>query len=259
MAENPEEESARLQAIVRRAADGAALTDSDLRELAAARRRYPYAGVFGLLALLHDGSLSADERREVQKRLAMSADDPRTFDTVRGADWLQFYPPAPEPSTARTDTDRAIDLFLNTYGHSSPEEDALLERMIFNPAPDYAEVLAREEQENLPEQPVEPDTPQGRIDSFILANHPAARHEPAPEPPAPEEKPAPIAKPGHEAESALLSESLARVFIHQGRYERAFEIISSLNLKFPKKSAYFADQLRFLQKLIINQNLKNKK
>jgi len=35
--------------------------------------------------------------------------------------------------------------------------------------------------------------------------------------------------------------------------QRAYEIISGLNLKFPKKSAYFADQLRFLKKLIINQ------
>lgn len=62
----------------------------------------------------------------------------------------------------------------------------------------------------------------------------------------------PISRPEH-TDDSLLSESLAKIFIKQGRYERAYEIISGLNLKFPKKSAYFADQLRFLKKLIINQ------
>ncbi|MDE6469309.1 MAG: hypothetical protein K2L28_10500, partial [Muribaculaceae bacterium] len=60
------------------------------------------------------------------------------------------------------------------------------------------------------------------------------------------------AHPDH-SDDSLLSESLAKIFIKRGRYEKAYEIISGLNLKFPKKSAYFADQLRFLHKLIINQ------
>ncbi|MDY5978814.1 MAG: tetratricopeptide repeat protein, partial [Phocaeicola plebeius] len=34
------------------------------------------------------------------------------------------------------------------------------------------------------------------------------------------------------------------------------EIIKKLNLKYPKKNTYFADQIRFLEKLIINAKSK---
>jgi hypothetical protein len=53
------------------------------------------------------------------------------------------------------------------------------------------------------------------------------------------------------------TETLARIYIKQGRYSKAYEIIQRLSLQYPKKNAYFADQLRFLEKLIINNN-KNK-
>jgi hypothetical protein len=67
---------------------------------------------------------------------------------------------------------------------------------------------------------------------------------------------APDAPPAAKPESSL-SESLAKIYIKQGRYERAFEIISDLNLNYPEKSVYFADQLRFLQKLIALQRSRN--
>jgi hypothetical protein len=53
--------------------------------------------------------------------------------------------------------------------------------------------------------------------------------------------------------STSLRESLARVMIKNGNYTKALEIITELNLANPKKSVYFADQIRFLKKLIINQ------
>jgi hypothetical protein len=54
-----------------------------------------------------------------------------------------------------------------------------------------------------------------------------------------------------------LTETLAKIYVKQRRYVKALEIIRRLNLKNPKKSAYFADQMRFLEKLIIN-NKNNK-
>jgi hypothetical protein len=56
----------------------------------------------------------------------------------------------------------------------------------------------------------------------------------------------------------IFTETLARIYIKQGRYSKALEIIRRLSLQYPKKNAYFADQIRFLEKLIINSN-KNKK
>ena len=46
------------------------------------------------------------------------------------------------------------------------------------------------------------------------------------------------------------------ISLKQQRYSKALEIIKKLNLKYPKKNAYFADQIRFLEKLIINTKSK---
>ena len=46
------------------------------------------------------------------------------------------------------------------------------------------------------------------------------------------------------------TETLARIYIKQKKYERAVEIFKSLMLKNPEKSIYFADRIRFLEKVI---------
>ncbi|MDR0749853.1 MAG: hypothetical protein LBF62_09815 [Tannerellaceae bacterium] len=53
-------------------------------------------------------------------------------------------------------------------------------------------------------------------------------------------------------EDSYFTETLARIYIKQKRYEKALQIIKNLSLKYPEKNAYFADQIRFLEKLIIN-------
>ena len=57
-------------------------------------------------------------------------------------------------------------------------------------------------------------------------------------------------------DTGYFTETLARIYIKQGRYSKALEIIRRLNLVYPKKNRYFADQIRFLEKLIINHNKK---
>ena len=61
----------------------------------------------------------------------------------------------------------------------------------------------------------------------------------------------------YDLDDSCLTETLAKIYVKQHRYVKALEIIRRLNLKNPKKSAYFADQMRFLEKLIIN-NKNNK-
>lgn len=53
-------------------------------------------------------------------------------------------------------------------------------------------------------------------------------------------------------EGGYFTETLAKIYIKQGRYSKALEIIKRLNLNFPKKNIYFADQIRFLEKLVLN-------
>ena len=53
-------------------------------------------------------------------------------------------------------------------------------------------------------------------------------------------------------EEEYFTETLAGIYIKQGKYSKALEIIKRLNLNYPKKNAYFADKMRFLEKLILN-------
>ena len=61
-----------------------------------------------------------------------------------------------------------------------------------------------------------------------------------------------------EVEEEYFTETLARIYIKQGHYEKALGIIERLSERYPKKNAYFADQMRFLEKLIINSKNNSK-
>ncbi|MEG0887893.1 MAG: tetratricopeptide repeat protein [Bacteroides sp.] len=57
-------------------------------------------------------------------------------------------------------------------------------------------------------------------------------------------------------DDSCFTETLAKIYVKQQRYSKALEIIKKLSLKYPKKNGYFADQIRFLEKLIINAKSK---
>ena len=57
-------------------------------------------------------------------------------------------------------------------------------------------------------------------------------------------------------DEGFFTETLAKIYVKQQRYDKALEILKKLSLKYPNKNAYFADQIRFLEKLIINDKSK---
>ncbi|MCC8176135.1 MAG: hypothetical protein LIO91_06855 [Bacteroidales bacterium] len=224
-----------------------------------------------LLSRMHP-QVAEEQAREITERLAILSPSRETLASIllpEAAAWLNFYheQKGPEPLT----TDQVIDKFIDNYGGRDPKEDALLERLIFHPTADYAQVLAEEEESFLP---TPNDAPEGSqdalINSFILEHRKAAsddtraalggpaldgRDKPSTQDdasrgdlPTGSQSPRP---------APALSESLAKIYTKQGRYEQAFEIISQLSLNNPEKSIYFADQLRFLRKLIKIQQLSN--
>ena len=81
---------------------------------------------------------------------------------------------------------------------------------------------------------------------FVLSEEPQS-------PQLPEEEPETDENTSNEG---IFTETLARIYIKQGKYSQALEIIQRLSLVYPKKNAYFADQIRFLKKLIINNKTK---
>lgn len=55
-----------------------------------------------------------------------------------------------------------------------------------------------------------------------------------------------------DAKPQISPEEMSRLYIRQKKYKEAIEILKQLNLNNPKKSIYFADQIRFLERIIAN-------
>ncbi len=241
-------------------------------------KSYPYFVLPALLALKEGkpSPLTAELVRRVAITLGSRAAVDRVLDRQASL-FDNFYPQEHKSTPATND---AIDTFLATFGRADDRETDALEKMIFNPTPDYGAVLAAEEKGSFPSQ-ADLDNPElsehdWLINSFIAGTYaPAEPKEAAtaaaqptvaePEPVAVEQqsksdKLTNEAKPSEnhakEADSASLTESFVRILIKNRNYSKAIEIISDLSLKNPEKSIYFADQIRFLRKLIINENNK---
>ncbi len=50
-------------------------------------------------------------------------------------------------------------------------------------------------------------------------------------------------------DESYFTETLAQIYIKQGRYDRAIEIIQRLSLKYPEKNVYFADRIAYIEQL----------
>ena len=163
--------------------------------------------------------------------------------------------PASQPG--QTSPSRTLSL-IDTFLDSIPQEEPKPRKRRPTPADaavDYVAYL-------LDTEGAEPDEPeavpemrgQQLIDTFInadkgrftLSDVPLPADEPRQEPEEPEEG----------VGEEYFTETLARIYIKQGRYSKALEIIKRLSLQVPKKNAYFADQIRFLEKVIINNSQK---
>ena len=220
---------------------------------------YPYFTLADAILLQRSGSsLDPQTKRRLAEHLAINAPDPDTLFQLIDPHhqiWADFYPTESIRNATPTTND-AIDTFLNTYGHSDPAEEALLEKLIFNPpAPDYITLLESEQNpilENIstPAEELFPEFTNPQPDAVAESENNPQHTE--------TQSITKLTKPiERQVEpSSTLSESLAKIYIRRRRYEKAYEIIHTLSLNNPKKSIYFADQLRFLRKLIINQQNK---
>ncbi|MDR1003947.1 MAG: tetratricopeptide repeat protein [Prevotellaceae bacterium] len=216
------------------------LNHETLYELRTLMARYPYFQSLHLLYLknlylLHDSTFGTELRRSV----LYVADRRTLFYLIEGdRHALRIHPVnsiLPEETTDGTPhTDRTATL-IDAFLAQAPEEYALMS--IPDYAMDYTAYLLHEEQD-----PTAPDA------------------NPALPEPAPVQSLSAESDKSDEAtddqEESCFTETLAKIYIKQQRYEKALEIIRKLSLNYPKKNAYFADQIRFLEKLIINAKSK---
>ncbi len=241
--------------------------DISAKETFALLYRYPFFTLPASLLIKFNGDTLPDHQLKLlTNRVALSASNPAELYMLfaPGNDnHASFYPDEADKTPT---TENAIDTFLQTYGTTSPEEEDILNKLIFNPTPDYSMVLAKEEANSSPQLgDAVPGSDDDLINRFIINSKEKEdayqRSESAAPAPVAPERPTPAATesatPPPPPADATLSESLARIFIKQRQYQRAYEIIEQLNLNFPEKSVYFADQLRFLRKLIANEKLRS--
>ena len=249
------------------------LNRETLFELRTLLARYPYFQTARLLYLknlylLHDITFGEELRRA-----ALYVTDRRMlFLLVEGEkyalkDLKKANPTGDNPSLDRTLS--LIDAFLS----SLPEEQEKEILLPVEPVIDYSTFLMQDAPQDEPA-----DAPklkgQDWIDSFLeksatepLLSQPSAVVESEEKPlVVEEEKQTPVVEENEAEEEetpaeilddeSYFTETLAKIYVKQQRYSKALEIITRLNLKYPEKNAYFADQIRFLEKLIINNKQK---
>ena len=231
-----------------------------------ARKLYPY---FSLPLLLQVKRSAGDDNQQALQLLAIMSPDRRDLAITTGnapAAFASFYP-AEKQHDATPDVDTAIDRFLANYspGANSRQEIDALSKIIFNPTPDYADILAAQDEDSASSQPRSHEDE--LISNFIEHSRKQERQAMEQQPEVVEQhvQAQQAQQAAHDTieqssldDDSMLSESLAKMYIARGKYSKALEIIESINLNFPEKSIYFADQIRFLRKLVLNENLKNK-
>lgn len=227
-----------------------------LRELVA---RYPYYQAARLLFLQNLFLLHDPQFGEELRRAALYLPDRRVlFNMVEGSNYKILPTPLHREERAEdsAETDRTqslIDDFLRTTGDvttTAPRRKLTAA----DATTDYAAFLLQMEDAEPEEKANDGHTDRSAelINDFIDKKPERIQLQENPEF-TPE---MPLAQDGPEetTDEGFLTMTLAKIYIKQQRYEKALEIMHKVNLNNPKKSSYFADQIRFLQKLIINKN-----
>jgi hypothetical protein len=236
-----------------------------LYELRSVLALYPYYQTARLLMLqnlylLHDPSFDEELRRAA----IYITDRHVIFNMVEAAHYkiVQQTKQSKTGTNAQTESNRTISL-IDNFLDSIPKEEEEQEPQKKRRAPttadaaiDYVSYLLQTESEE--EKESADNTPlmkgQSLIDNFIENDTGKIKLKEIPE-----YLPQNIETENNEekeGDESYFTETLAKIYIKQGRYSKALEIIQRLSLNYPKKNAYFADQIRFLEKLIINN--KNK-
>ena len=238
------------------------LNRETLYELRTLLARYPYFQTARLLYLknlflLHDITFGEELRRAA----LYIADRRVLFLLVEGDKYSRKALEKQMQPEAEAGLDRTlslIDAFLSTLPE---EEEAVYGKAIpMDVSTDYTAYLMKEADE--PAEGTPKLQGQELIDTFLEKSEEepvlsVKEEEKTPEAePLPEEKEVEEETEENLEDESYFTETLAKIYVKQQRYSKALEIIRKLNLKYPKKNAYFADQIRFLEKLIINAKSK---
>ena len=234
-----------------------------LYELRSQLALYPYWQTARLLLLqnlylLHDPTFDEELRRAAiyitDRRVLFQMIEAAHYKLRKTEDRSQESEDRSQEGGNRTLT--LIDNFLESIPKEESSESKKEKR---KPTPadaavDYVAYLLETEGDNREESDIPEMKGQNLIDLFINTDKGRIilSEEPLLTPPVVET----VENSENITDEGYFTETLARIYIKQGRYSKALEIIRRLSLVYPKKNAYFADQIRFLEKLIINSKQK---
>ena len=196
--------------------------------------QYPYCATYRLLYLVALANVHSTRLKdEIRHHAPALPDRLKLFKQINHGEyeWVTLMQQLEEMRRKQPDSNdfELIDKFLNDL------------ELGYAPAAQY-------NLDNMPDLKTERDEQDDLIDSFLEADSQGQLFVPeAPILDLPEDDPKALEK---LKERALLTESLAKVYVKQGKYELALSIFSELNLKNSKKNSYFADQIRYLEKVI---------
>ena len=236
---------------------GGATAQKQLRQLL---ERYPYYQAARLLLLrtlyeTHDPSFG----QELRKASVYIPSRRVLYNLIEG-DRLK---PVPESKVNSADEDvedtwdrtySLIDDFLVTTPDVPQEEPKVRKRPVADAATDYIAYMLQIEEDSQAATPQLSGASYGQplLDSFLEQGRIVIHDQPD------EELETPELRSETGLDSQIFTETLARIYIKQGKFDKALEIIRQLSLNYPKKNRYFADQIRYLEKIIVNNNNKIK-
>ena len=241
--------------------DPSLLAKETLPQLKQIVDEYPYFHIARMLylknlAVLNDMRFAA----ELRKMAVCIPDRKKLFTLIEGERYGMHLKTASDEETETTDAFSLIEAFLADR-ESEGEQQATDSTLLFqrSVSSDYIYWSLTKDSETEEEDPSVKLQHHDLIDSFIKNDGQRApgsglgiNLE------SDESSPIVPLKPEEEEQARSLeddsyfTETLAHIYVKQKRYEKALQIIKNLYLNYPEKNAYFADQIRFLEKLIIN-------
>lgn len=243
--------------------DPSLLNGETLSGLKKLTEEYPYFQTARIL-YLKNLSLLDDHNfgEELKKTAIFIADRKKLFSFIEGSRFGLLPEPGEDALQDTSDTFALIDSFL---GNDEPSDEAVVEAPILfhtTASTDYLHwtISNKTEEEEVEKEETPKLQHQDLIDSFIQEDE---QRTPGrgirldddtdyiddyyPEDIGTSEDSSKTSD-----DDSYFTETLARIYVKQKRYDKALQIIKSLSLKYPEKNVYFADQIRFLEKLIIN-------
>jgi len=239
------------------------LDTATVQELQEIVERYPYFQAARLLLLRGLYQLQSDHFGAELRRAALFVPDrARLFELIEGDKYKlesEVSEPVSVPSEPLPSADRT-QMLIDSFLLQKPEEIKPRRPRPVDATTDYMGYLLQME-----DAPAPHDTAVGLMKAdqptpFSLVSAKNEVGTKAEDDFESEEELTPLGMEGSDVNApseAFFTETLARIYIKQGKYNKAIEIIRRLNLNYPKKSRYFADQIRFLEKLIINEQSNN--